>query len=36
VAAVIAAQNDLDELTRLFDIALTAPSLDLFRSALGQ
>jgi hypothetical protein len=32
----IAAQNNLDELTRLFDVALTAPSLDVFRSALEQ
>jgi hypothetical protein len=34
VAAAIGAQNDLDELTRLFEAALTAPSLGEFRAAL--
>jgi hypothetical protein len=36
IAAAIAAQNDLDELTRLFDVALTAPSLERFRTVLEQ
>ena len=35
-AAAIAAQNNLDDLTRLFDLALTTPSIERFRTALEQ
>jgi hypothetical protein len=36
VTAAIATQNNLDELTRLLDAALTTPSIEWFRMALEQ
>jgi hypothetical protein len=36
LAAMVAASNDLDELSRWFDIAARADSLDAFRAGIGQ